>query len=193
VPLRIRSDPAGIHIGPGCTFSHYPIRGGRVLNYDAFAVVDGWTEEGWTVRSSIDEIKGQFSDFNADILELIKQTPPENLFKWGLFDRDVQTRWSVDSVTLLGDAAHPMLPFLGQGSGIAIEDAVVLARLLSEGGDLVEALARYERARFPRAEFATLTGRKHAQVYSTHPDLRDERDLEVSIDLNDYDASTVPI
>jgi salicylate hydroxylase len=193
VPEPLRSEPAGIQIGQGCHLAHYSIRGGDTLNFLAFAVVEGWAEEGWTIPSTIDEMMERFGHFSPLAVKTLTAVPPENLFKWGLFDRDVREQWSMGAITLLGDAAHPMLPFLGQGAGMVIEDAVILARLLEAGGDLPGILGRYEAIRRPRTEYVMLKGRAHAHYYNTRAEEADPKTLEMDVDLNEYDAANLPL
>lgn len=188
-----KAEPVGIHIGAGCHVAHYPVRQESLLNFLGFAVVDGWAEEGWMIPSTVEEMLDRFTRFHPAVTEAMAATPAGRLFKWGLFDRDVREQWSSGAVTLLGDAAHPMLPFLGQGAGMVIEDAVVLARLLAQGGDIEEVLARYEVLRRPRTAYAMLKGRAHARYYNTHPDEADESSLAMEIDLNEYDAAGLPL
>lgn len=193
LPPRIREEPTGIHSAHGSNFAHYLVRRGALLNYLAFAVVSEWVDEGWRIPARIEDVLERFKDYNAPVRELIAATPPGSLFKWGLFDRNVRERWSEGAVTLLGDAAHPMLPFLGQGAGMVIEDCVVLARALSESGALPEALRRYEAARRDRTGYAMLKSRQHARYYNSHPDEARAEDFTSEIDLNEYDAMTVAI
>jgi salicylate hydroxylase len=190
---ELRAEPAGIHIGHGCHLAHYTIRGGSTLNFLAFAVVDGWEEEGWTIPSTIPEMMARFEGFSPLARDAMASVPPENLFKWGLFDRDVRPQWTKGAITLLGDSAHPMLPFLGQGAGMVIEDAVILSRLLVARPDIATALVDYEALRRPRTEFAMLKGRAHAHYYNSHPDEADPATLEMEIDLNEFDAAGCPL
>lgn len=184
-----RAEPVGIHIGEGCHVAHYPVRQESLLNFLGFAVVDGWAEEGWAIPSTVEEMMDRFSRFHPDVVAAMAATPKGGLFKWGLFDRDVREQWSVGAVTLLGDAAHPMLPFLGQGAGMVIEDAMVLARLLEAHDDTIAALARYEELRRPRTAYTMLKGRAHAHYYNTRADEADESTLAMEVDLNEYDAA----
>ena len=193
VPRRLREEPTGIHVGRGSNFAHYFVRKGSLLNYLAFAVVPEWEDEGWRIAARVADVQERFREYSAPIHELIAVTPPETLYKWGLFDRDVRERWSDGAVTLLGDAAHPMLPFLGQGAGMVIEDCIVLARALALGGDLADSLGRYEAARRPRTTYATLKSRQHARYYNSHPDEAQDEDYTSEVDLNEYDAMTVGI
>ncbi len=175
VPPRLREEPTGIHVGRGSNFAHYLVRKGALLNYLAFAVVPQWEDEGWRIAARVADVQGRFQEYSAPIHELIAATPAETLFKWGLFDRDVRERWSDGAVTLLGDAAHPMLPFLGQGAGMVIEDCVVLARALSLDTGLSEALARYEAVRRPRTTYTTLKSRQHSRARLQFPPGRSAR------------------
>jgi salicylate hydroxylase len=123
-------------------------------------------------------------------------TPPEQCFKWGIFDRDPLPSWTTGRVTLLGDAAHPTTPFLGQGAAMALEDGLVLARALLAAGSVTEALARYEQARVTRANFVLLASRENgSHLTTTDPDRYDEATHrnEESLDLASYNAVTVPV
>jgi salicylate hydroxylase len=104
-------------------------------------------------------------------------------YKWALYDREPMPRWTRGRVTLLGDAAHPMLPYLGQGACQTLEDAAVLATALSaDPGDLVAALARYERTRRPRTSRVVLTARERG--LSNHLPSRSaafRRDLAIAV------------
>ncbi len=193
VPQRLRDTPAGMHIGPDRNVSHYTVRHGALYNYLGFAKVNTWEEEGWTIRAQVSQVLDVFKDFQPDIVNLIKATPEEGLYKWGLFDRDPTPQWTKGRTTLMGDAAHPMLPFLGQGAGMVIEDALVLARAVAESTDIPTALKRYEAARKERANYTMLRSRAHADFWNTHPDQIRNIEPKMEVDLNVYDAVTVPI
>jgi salicylate hydroxylase len=190
------SDPTGIHLGPQSNFVHYFIRNRTAVNFLAFALVDTWEEEGWRIPARREEVLARFGDYNPVVTGLIEAAPAEALFKWGLFDREVRDVWHEGPFVLLGDAAHPMLPFLGQGAGLVIEDAAILARAVTEKPGLPEALRAYEAARKPRANYALTTSREHGRYFNSHPD-KDGREpgeaLSHSLDLNDYDAMAVAI
>jgi salicylate hydroxylase len=121
-----------------------------------------WQEEGWAIPATIEEFAGILSDFHPDVVDLIRAIPPEALFKWGLRDREPLQRYSKGRVTMLGDAAHPMSPFLGQGACIAIEDAMVLGRAFAAASHFEEAFAIYEGARKERANGVQLASRQQA-------------------------------
>ena len=105
-------------------------------------------EESWTDRGDADEARAAFAGWHKDVSGVLDAV--EETFIWGLFDRAPLARWSMGRVTLLGDACHPMLPFVGQGAAQAIEDGVTLAACLRKYDDIPEALTRYEALRLPR-------------------------------------------
>ena len=105
-----------------------------------------WEEEGWAIPATNEEFAAAYSDFAPHLLSLIYNIPAGGLFKWGLRDREPLKPWTVGRVTMLGDAAHPMTPFLGQGACMAIEDALLLGRAFAASETIDEALKRYEAA-----------------------------------------------
>src|SRR5262249_5083517 len=129
-------------IGPAGHVICYPIRGGALYNIFAGHVTAEWVEESWVVPSSIDELLAGYRGWNAALLEMLGQVA--ECYKWGIRDRDPLPRWTKGAVTLLGDAAHPMMPTLAQGAAIALEDGVTLARHLARHDDARTALAAYE-------------------------------------------------
>jgi salicylate hydroxylase len=187
---------SAVWIGPGHFLTRYKIRRGEILNYIAIARTNSWVEEGWSVRSTIDALLAEFRDFEPAARSILMATPPDQCFKWGIFDRDPLPVWSTGRVTLLGDAAHPTTPFLGQGAAIALEDAMVFARALAAAGSIGEALARYEKARVARANGVLLASRENGlNLTTTDPDRYSEEthQNEESLDLASYDAITVPV
>ncbi len=187
--------PPGIWIGDKRLFMRYPIRGGALINCAAFVRLEGWDEEGWMIPSSREELRGHFSDAEPHLLALIDATPEDQLFKWALHARQPLDTWTQGRVTLLGDAAHAMLPFMGQGAATAIEDGMVLARCLTEFSQ-AEALKRYEAARRTRTteiqEQARLLGLQFqgakTSEFGTSPIKNEE-----TLGLFSYDAVTCPI
>lgn len=155
-------DPdSAICTGPNQTFTRYAIRGGKLLNYVAIAKRSGWEVESWSVRSDPAEVLAEFSEWSADVREMIAATPADNLYKWALFDRDPLTNWTTGRITLLGDAAHAMLPFLGQGAAMAIEDGLILGRAFAVSASPQHALQRYQQARHERTSFVLLESREN--------------------------------
>jgi salicylate hydroxylase len=135
-------------LGPDGHFVHYFVSSGRLLNFVGWTEHDVWNREDWTDRATIDRARAAFTGWHPQIDRIISAA--ETAFIWALFDRNPQPKWSIGRVTLLGDACHPMYPFMGQGAAQAIEDGAALAAWLRAGDDAAEALLRYERARQPR-------------------------------------------
>lgn len=187
---------SAVWIGPGHFLTRYKIRRGELLNYIAIARTNGWVEEGWSVRSTVEALLAEFREFEATARSILMATPPDQCFKWGIFDRDPLPVWSTGRVTLLGDAAHPTTPFLGQGAAMAIEDALVLVRAIVAADSVGEAFARYEAARVARANGVLVASRENGlSLTTTDPDRYDEETHrnEESLDLASYDAMTVPV
>lgn len=126
----------------------YPLRGGHLMNLVAVEERTGWTEESWSRQGDIDEFRTRFSDFSGSIGELFTQA--RNVHQWALHARPVARSWSTSNIVLLGDSAHPTLPFMAQGACLALEDAWVLADCLSGQPDLSLALQAYEHMRRDR-------------------------------------------
>lgn len=185
--------------GPDHAFLRYPVRGGALMNYVAHAAQGAWAEESWKLQTPVDEVVNEFAGWDPAVLDVIRATPPELCFKWALFDRDPLPEWGRGRVTLLGDAAHPALPFLGQGAGMAIEDGMVLARCLAADDDVVTAFRRYERARMPRCRFVQLESRANGDRFfepdptRRYADGSAQRALEQEQALRYYDAMTVEL
>ncbi len=114
-------------MGPGGCVVHYYVRPGRLVNWIAHRTTDLWAEESWSREGNKDELIGAFPGWHEFLLTLFRAT--ERCYKWALLDREPLARWSDGRATLLGDAAHPMLPFLAQGGAMAMEDGFVLARV----------------------------------------------------------------
>lgn len=140
-----------VYLGPNRTFNRYSLRSGKILNCVGLAATNEWTADGWSTKASPDEIMAAFHGWHPSILGLIGKA--EQAIKWGIFDRKPLDRWSRGRVTLLGDAAHAMLPFLGMGAAMAVEDAMILARAFATDSGVESAFARYEAARIPRTTF----------------------------------------
>lgn len=188
---------AEISFGFGRFLIHYPIRHGTLINVAAFVHTDAWTEEGWRIAGCPDELREAFADYHADAREVIARIPEETLFRWGIFDRPPLKRWVVDRIALLGDAAHPMLPYMAQGAAMAIEDAMLLARALSaDRGDPDTGLARYEAARLPRANLIARLSAAMGEMFTGDADTyaRDaDRSGGQTPGLLEYDPVTAPV
>jgi salicylate hydroxylase len=124
---------------------HYPLRAGTLLNFVGVRERDDWMVEGWNVRGTTEELLGDLRGWHADVHAIVRHI--EVPYKWALALRPTMQAWSKGRCTLLGDACHPMVPFLAQGAVMAIEDAVVLGRCLEKYGDIATAFQRYQDAR----------------------------------------------
>ncbi|HEU5295678.1 MAG TPA: FAD-dependent monooxygenase, partial [Burkholderiaceae bacterium] len=138
-------------LGAGRHFVHYPISAGRLVNVVAIVPAGAWRDESWTADGDIAELSAQFAGWDERVQQLIVSASSTK--RWAMYDRNPLERWSVGRVTLLGDAAHAMLPFFAQGAAQAIEDAFVLAACLRDAdrASAPQALQRYEAIRRPRA------------------------------------------
>jgi salicylate hydroxylase len=147
-------------IGPNGHVICYPIGvNGDRLNIFGGHVTEQWVEESWSVPSSREELIAAKAGWNDALIRMFRHV--EQVFKWGIYDRDPLPQWSRGRVTLLGDAAHPTMPTLAQGANMAMEDGYVLARCLARHGDEVEvALKAYVAERKPRTDWVTLKSRE---------------------------------
>ncbi len=128
----------------------FPLTHGKEIFVFATHRQEGWAEEGWTLPGDLDELRALYADFHPQARALLDAC--DSVTRSALHVRDSMPHWSLGRITLLGDAAHPMVPFMAQGACMAIEDAVVLARALdgADAASVPEALRRYEAARIPR-------------------------------------------
>ena len=164
VPAGIAKFPFAMFVGNNRVLLHYPLRHRTIMNVVGVVREPRWTEEGWTIPASIEEFAHLYGDFHPDALGLICAISPGTLFKWGLRDREplLQQYTLSGRVTMLGDAAHPMTPFLGQGACMAIEDAMILGRVFGAASSFEEAFAIYENTRKERANGVQLASRQQA-------------------------------
>lgn len=148
LPAHLR-EPVGTNwVGPGGHVIHYPLRRGELVNFVGVVERSDWTVESWTAAGSTEECARDFAGWNEDVQALIRSI--RQPFKWALMVREPMQQWTRGRITLLGDAAHPTLPFLAQGACMAIEDGAMLARCLRETADPQQALHRFEQARVER-------------------------------------------
>jgi salicylate hydroxylase len=179
-PLPFVTPTSSFWMGPKGHVVTYYVKGGAMVNIVAVNENHDWVEESWTIKSGRQELLDGFAGWHDNLIRLFELTNPQQIYKWGLFDRDPMSRWSHGSVTLLGDAAHPMLPFLSQGAAMAVEDAYVLAQALNHfgRGELDVALDSYEAERRPRTTRVQLEARERGRTYHlSSPEESRERDL----------------
>ena len=150
--------------GPRRHFVHYPVRRGEWLNCVCIVEQAGWTEESWRRTGTRSELLGEFADWHAELSGLIQAAASDSLFKWALYDRRPLPQWGKHRVTLLGDACHPMLPFMAQGGAMAIEDAAILANCLKSAA-IPRAFLRYADLRRARTTWVQQVSRRNGWVY----------------------------
>lgn len=150
-------------MGPGGCIVHYYVRPGQLVNWIAHRATDIWAEESWSVEGDKQEMLAAFPGWHHSLQTLLGAT--ERCYKWAILDRDPLPAWSSGRITLLGDAAHPMLPFLAQGGAMAMEDGYVVAQVLkSSSNDIPAAFAKYERLRKDRTTRVQLGSRARADI-----------------------------
>jgi salicylate hydroxylase len=165
VEPEFRTNEVQLRLGKNAHVVHYPVKAGALINVVAI-VSDQWAEPGWSSEGARDELLAHYSRWTwaEPVREFLML--PGRWLKWALFDLPPLRRWGDGPVTLLGDAAHPMLPFLAQGAAMAIEDAAVLAAALArQPDDLVSAMRRYEAVRRPRTARVQRAARNNGRVY----------------------------
>jgi salicylate hydroxylase len=162
-PPELRWNAASIWVGPDCHLVHYPLRGGE--KYNVVVTFHSRQPEQWSVtEGSAGEVQGYFQGIVPLARQLIEL--PRSWTRWATADRDPIEHWSHGRVTLLGDAAHPMLQYLAQGACMALEDAVTLgAALQAEGDDVALAFQRYQRSRVARTARVVLSAREMGRLY----------------------------
>jgi len=194
VPDAITKDPYALYVGAGRSLIHYPLRRQATMNLLGNAQAAQWQAEGWSIPATVKEFLGLFEDFPGPVQELIAASPELDLFKWGLRDREPLPAWTRGRVTMLGDAAHPMTPYLGQGACMAIEDGMILGRALAASQDLAEAFSRYEAARRDRANGVQLASRyQGTQHHGSTPSGPGTGKTAATLGLYSYNPVTEPI
>jgi salicylate hydroxylase len=174
------------------------------LNLVCISPEDSWETESWTEQGTVEDLYARFEGWSPELLSLLARVE-EPVFRWALYDREPLDQWGIGTTTLLGDACHPMLPFMAQGSCQAIEDAVVLARCLSDAGlsDAALALRRYENARQGRTAQVQTSSLANRDLFHM-VDGQEQKDRDLFFTLvppgmsildwvYEYDALTVPV
>lgn len=154
---------AHVFMGPGRHMVSYPLRGGEVVNLVAVEERAEWVPEGWHQPDDPVSLDMAFRGWCDEVRCRIDHV--DDLHLWGLFRHPVARHWRRGHVALLGDAAHPTLPFLAQGANMALEDAWVLRRALGEAGTIEEALALYAHARRPRTRRLVAAADHNSRLY----------------------------
>ena len=164
-PAFARTLETSLWLGPRTHLVHYPLREGTLVNVVAITGDAARSEAGdiWAQEGDAAVLAAGFASWDFRARQLIAAAPAWR--QWPLFERAPLARWSKGRVALLGDAAHPMLPFLAQGAAQAIEDAAVLGRAFADAGDVRDALASYGAARSARAAQVQAASRRQGRIY----------------------------
>jgi salicylate hydroxylase len=199
---KLHDWPERVHqvwMGDGKHFMAYPVRSGRLLNYVGFVPTADATTESWSALGDCDEFAASFEGWDRRVVSLLAAV--DSCFWWGLYDRRPLDTWTNGRLVLLGDAAHAMLPHLGQGANQAIEDGVALAVLLEgrEPAEVPDVLRQYEKLRRLRTDLIQAEARKNGRRYDSRYDSLEQRDREIANSrefrrsLFDYDVEAAAL
>jgi salicylate hydroxylase len=158
-------DEAHVTMGPGKHVVSYPVRGGQFVNLVAVEERQEWASEGWSHSDDPENLRAAFSNFGGDVGDLLAEVKEATL--WGLHRHPVATHWARDGVAMIGDAAHPTLPFLAQGANMALEDAWVLADAVMQFGPA--GAAAYQTRRHARVSRVIEAANNNAGRYHLRP------------------------
>jgi salicylate hydroxylase len=178
VPGALRRNATGLWLGPGVHFVHYALAGGALMNIVAIAV-DGRPEKGWAARAPRADVLARFAEVDELARRLLDI--PEDWTRWALHDRDPLPAWPGNRVMPIGDAAHPMLPFLAQGAAMAIEDADTVAEALTTMASPVAAFERVRAVRHERVSRVQREARRNGTVFHLPPPLDLPRDALLKV------------
>jgi salicylate hydroxylase len=172
LPEHLRRMVGTNWLGPNGFVLHYPVRRGELMNVISIVERDDWRVESWVIAGTASELANDFFGWHTDVQTLLLNI--ETPYKWALMVRPPMARWSKGRITLLGDACHPTLPFLGQGAVMAIEDGYILAACLAKYfRDAAAALSRYEDIRCDRTA-AVVRKAQENRAMAFEPRLADE-------------------
>lgn len=163
LPSNLVEPNANLWVGPGKHFVSYYLRAGELVNFVAVEERSNWQYESWSKQGDIQQLRALFNDWHPQVREVLAAA--QSCFIWALHDREPLTTWVDGNVALLGDACHPMLPFLAQGAAMAIEDSYVLAAMLKKHVNIHDALQQYQNLRLGRTRSIQLQARQNASLY----------------------------
>ncbi len=156
---------SSIWVGPDKHAVIYFLRGGELLNFVTAVESDQWDTESWTEKRPWEDLKADLDGWHEDIQAIVDAVDRDQCFRWALNVYEPIDNWSTDSATLLGDAAHPTLPYLAQGAAMAVEDAAVLCRSLEQTGSVSEALQLYQDNRIERTSRVVRESQRNRELF----------------------------
>ena len=162
LPQGAVKNAATVYMGQGRHLVTYPMRGGSIINFVAVEERDTWADEGWSISDSSENLRRAFAGAGRDVQTILNAV--DETFLWGLFNHPYLPHWTKGNVAMVGDACHPMLPYLAQGAVMALEDAWVLAREVDRAG-VTDGLLAYERICKPRATRVQKAAASNATAY----------------------------
>jgi salicylate hydroxylase len=200
VPCDLRLEQAmSVFMGPGGHAVCYYLRGGDLVNF-AGTVEAEVSEESWTLKFPWEDLKADYVGWHPAIQAIIDAADKDQCYRWSLHNRPPIRNWSTRRATILGDAAHPTLPYLAQGAAMAIEDGAVLTRALDWAGSIAEALDLYQRSRVDRTARVVEQSNENQKLFH----LRSVEEIRARFERRDegvdrnnwlysYNALTVPL
>jgi salicylate hydroxylase len=165
LPKDLLEKVMSVFMGPEGHVVCYYLRGGALLNFVGCVETDEVSEESWTVKLPWDRFKARYAGWHPALQTIIDAADKDQCYLWSLYNRPPIRDWSTKRVTLLGDAAHPTLPYLAQGAAMSIEDGAVLTRTLAMTGSISEALQIYQRNRIDRTARIVLQSSANRELF----------------------------
>ena len=172
VPAQGLDHPAQaqVHMGAGKHLVSYPVRGGQWINLVGVQARADWADEGWDIAGDPAQMRALYANFKGSVPKLLERVETARL--WGLFRHPIAAQWHVAGAVLLGDAAHPTLPFMAQGACMALEDGYVLADCLAQAGGATAAFEMFRARRISRVRRIVDLAAANADIYHTSGLLR---------------------
>jgi salicylate hydroxylase len=181
LPKNLLEQVMSVFMGPDGHVVCYYLRDGTLLNFVGIVETDEVSEESWTVKLPWEELKAQYRGWHPALQTVIDAADKDQCYRWSLFNRPPIREWSTRRVTLLGDAAHPTLPYLAQGAAMSIEDGAVLTRALGMRDSIADALQLYQNNRVDRTAKIVLQSNANRELFH----LRSEEEIRARFSKKD--------
>ena len=181
LPKNLLEQVMSVFMGPDGHVVCYYLRDGTLLNFVGIVETDEVSEESWTVKLPWEELKAQYRGWHPALQTVIDAADKDQCYRWSLFNRPPIREWSTMRVTLLGDAAHPTLPYLAQGAAMSIEDGAVLTRALGMRDSIADALQLYQNNRVDRTAKIVLQSNANRELFH----LRSEEEIRARFSKKD--------